>query len=1139
MIVCSFNIRGLGSRVKRNKIRDLVKDHNLDFLAIQETKMEEMSDVLCYSLWGSRDVGWLAVPSRGNSGGLLSLWNKDKYSLVFLFTGEDFAGVCLNIIQEQRICYVLNVYAKCDLVDRRSSWDCILMSKRGFGGDLWCVVGDFNSVRTREEKRGLGAVTLPSNGADFNVFNNFIAGMELVEIPLFGRTFTWSHPNGVSMSKLDRFLLSEGWVDTWTNPVVWALPRDVSDHCPIILRYNDVDWGPRPFRFKNFWLENSSFKDMVSKVWEEQHFTGWMGHILKERLKGLKLEIKKWNTEVYGEVDLKIQKLRENIEELDLRSERKGISDDEVLLRKGCFTELWKLLKSKDALNFQKSRAKWLKKGDANSNYFHACVKNRGRQNSIKALRVSDGWIEGVDNIKAETVRFFTNHFSASAGVRPLLNGIQFPLLSEAENALLIVPFSMEEIEAVVKDSDGNKSPGPDGFNFTFIKEFWGLMRGEFRIMFDQFYGNASLPKGILSYFLTLIPKVKNPEKLGDYRPISLLGCIYKLLSKVLAARLAKVMGSIISASQSAFLKGRQLVDGVLVLNEVVDSARKTGKECLIFKVDFEKAYDSVDWNFLVYMLHRFGFNDLWIKWMKACVCSGKMSVLINGCPTEEINISRGLKQGDPLAPFLFLLVAEGLGAIMRNAVGLNRFSPFAVGSGDLTVSHLQYADDTVFVGEAKVENLWTMKAILRGFELASGLKVNFWKSCLVGVNVSNNFMEMASRFLNCRIGRTPFKYLGLPVGANPRRLATWYPMIEVLKNRLNSWGNRYLSLGGRIVLLNSVLSAIPIFYLSIMKMPVKVWKEVVKIQREFLWCGLETKRKISWVNWETVTKPKCDGGLGVRDVRRVNLSLLAKWRWRFLNADQSCWKVVLQSKYGDNLASKHLQQEHSEVRLASIWWKDICKLEGNDRWLTETIVKKVGNGRSTSLWTDAWLGNFTLKDRFPRLYSISIAKDVMVAEAGLRENDNWRWALDWRRNLFVWEHDLLNELMLILNAVSLSATADRWVWLEDSSGDFSVNSCYCFLAKRGAAAAGISEVQKLVFHGVWKIPAPLKVTAFSWQAFLDKIPTKSNLIRRGVALDVTAIGCNFCSVETESSIHLLLHCSLASTVWYKVCRWL
>jgi hypothetical protein len=191
------------------------------------------------------------------------------------------------------------------------------------------------------------------------------------------------------------------------------------------------------------------------------------------------------------------------------------------------------------------------------------------------------------------------------------------------------------------------------------------------------------------------------------------------------------------------------------------------------------------------------------------------------------------------------------------------------------------------------------MKAILRGFELASGLKVNFWKSCLVGVNVPEEFMSMASRFLNCRLGRTPFKYLGLPVGSNPRRFATWRPMIDVLKNRLNSWDNKYLCFGGRIILLNSVLSAIPIFYLSFMKMPVCVWKEVVKTQRDFLWSGLEKKRKISWVNWDTVTKSRCDGGLGVRDLRRVNLSLLAKWKWRFLNVDCDSWKLVLQAKHG------------------------------------------------------------------------------------------------------------------------------------------------------------------------------------------------------------------------------------------------
>jgi hypothetical protein len=149
------------------------------------------------------------------------------------------------------------------------------------------------------------------------------------------------------------------------------------------------------------------------------------------------------------------------------------------------------------------------------------------------------------------------------------------------------------------------------------------------------------------------------------------------------------------------------------------------------------------------------------------------MSVLVNGCATEGINIRRGLKQGDPLAPLLFLTVVEGLGSLMRKAVDRGRFQPFKVGSGGVPVSILQYADDTLCIGETSVDNLLAIKAVLRGFEMASGLKVNFWKSCLFGVNVSNDFLTMASDFLNCRLGHLPFKYLGLPVGANSRLFST------------------------------------------------------------------------------------------------------------------------------------------------------------------------------------------------------------------------------------------------------------------------------------------------------------------------------------------------------------------------------
>jgi hypothetical protein len=363
--------------------------------------------------------------------------------------------------------------------------------------------------------------------------------------------------------------------------------------------------------------------------------------------------------------------------------------------------------------------------------------------------------------------------------------------------------------------------------------------------------------------------------------------------------------------------------------------------------------------------------------------------------------------------------------------------------------------------------------------------------------------------------------------------------MIEVLEKRLHSWGNRFLSFGGRIVLLNSVLSAIPIFYLSFMKMPVRVWKEVVKIQRTFLWSGLEKKLKICWVNWDTVTTPKIDGGLGVRDLRRVNLSLLAKWRWRFLNNDRSCWKLVLEAKYGNNLAHVHLQQEHCQSRTASLWWKDVCKLEGDGSWFAEAAVKKVGDGNTTLLWTDYWLGNFSLKNRFPRLFGISTLKLAKVAEAGYWANDCWHWSLEWRRNLFVWEEDLLRDLMATLQGAALSSRADRWVWSEAADGVFTVNSCYNVLTRHVASVLNFSEFQKLVFQNIWRSAAPLKVTAFSWQVLHDKFPTRRNLHRRGVIVDPAATGCIFCGAGSETAVHLFLHCKLASGVWYKVCRWL
>ncbi|GAU29855.1 hypothetical protein TSUD_379450 [Trifolium subterraneum] len=405
----------------------------------------------------------------------------------------------------------------------------------------------------------------------------------------------------------------------------------------------------------------------------------------------------------------------------------------------------------------------------------------------------------------------------------------------------------------------------------------------------------------------------------------------------------------------------------------------------------------------------------------------------------------------------------------------------------------------TTVIEEACVENLWTTKAILRWFELISGLKVNFFKSKLFGINVEGDFLSSAAQFLKCNVGKLSFIYLGLPVGANPRRLSTWNPVLDVIQKRLASWKNKYVSLGGRVVLLNSVLAAIPIFYLSLFKMPVGVWKKLVGLQRRFLWGGAAGASKISWVNWLDICRPKKEGGLGVKDLRIMNISLLTKWKWRLL----------------------------SEVGL----------IDGLDR-TKDLFFKRIGNGGDTRFWHDTWVGAQPLKEVFPRLFLISSQKECSVLEVGRWVSEVWEWNCKWRRSLFVWEEELADMLDTILTPIQLSHSNDEWRCHHATGGRFSVSSLYCFLS--GSILPPISLnpdfVRDLGF--LWKSWAPSKVVVFSWQLLRRRLPTRENLGKRGICDNGTDSNCVLCPLELESEGHLFCGCAFASTLWTKIFKW-
>jgi len=233
-----------------------------------------------------------------------------------------------------------------------------------------------------------------------------------------------------------------------------------------------------------------------------------------------------------------------------------------------------------------------------------------------------------------------------------------------------------------------SKSPGP-GFNFFFIKKNWDIVSKDIIRALHSFQSIGFIPRGCNASFITLVPKKANPSNLNNFRPISLVGGVYKILSKTLANRLKKVLPSIIDVNQSAFLSERSMLDNILVANETVDYLKKEKKSGVYVKVDFEKAYDSVEWEFLYYMLGRLGFGSTWIKWIKACMELATISVLVNGIPTQEFKPKGGLRQGDPLAHFLFLVVAEGLTGLVREARRASLFKGVEMGSSRIQVDLL------------------------------------------------------------------------------------------------------------------------------------------------------------------------------------------------------------------------------------------------------------------------------------------------------------------------------------------------------------------------------------------------------------------------------------------------------------------
>jgi hypothetical protein len=756
----------------------------------------------------------------------------------------------------------------------------------------------------------------------------------------------------------------------------------------------------------------------------------------------------------------------------------------------------------------QRGKFKAIREGDENTKYFHARASQRLRRNAIRAIAV-DG-LHVVDH-EGKAAALHSFYCDLLGRARPTAWGFDLELLyhgaPRVDAASLAAPFDRKEIKDAIWGMDRASAPGPDGLGPSFYRAAWDFVAPDLDRLFTDFHVGTADLGCINRAHVVLLPKAVGVLAPSSFRPVSLQNCSIKAVCKALTSRLQLQIQSLIDENQSGFMRGRSISENFVHATEIVQCCQKRKSPTVVLKLDFAKAFDSICWASLRKVLEVRGFPPVWCNWMDAIFSSSKSAVLLNGIPGRWIDLKRGLRQGDPLSPYLYLL----MGDLLQRMIQLEASLQHPLIDGESPCPVLQYADDTLVIFRASTAAASCLKRVLDQFASATGLVINFSKSTLVPMHVDTEVVAEIQAILDCRLEGFPQTYLGLPLTCDKLKLCHFAPLIASIDKYLSGWASLLLSSGGRITLLNAVLDALPAYAMGAVELPPALLRAIDALRRAFLWnFSGRASGGNCLVAWDQVCRPKDQGGLGIRCLATQNSCLLVKLLHRLFSAASSPWARWAWASLGGPLTSR--------ARLTSgPHWRTLVDLLPLYRSISAVSI---GDGERTCFWTEDWLGSGALATSFPVLFSHATNAHVSVAavfRSGLRGNLAPRLT-----SAGAVEFDRVCAILAPVQLTDLPDTRSLRL-CSRTTGELSVAALYKLVL------GGAPVVPFAAF--VWKNFAPTKAKFFAWLLVQDKIQSRASLLRKNI-LTAAEAGCPICGDATEDASHIIFRCPLVARFW-------